>query len=74
MKAYRVYFNARHDPDGAWSVDSGTQTDEQCFDEVRIDGRIQSTYTGDRPNPTRPVAWFETTGELRVEGRIAIIG
>jgi hypothetical protein len=69
----RVYFNKHGNEDTAWSVDFGTQDTEKHFAKVVSFVGGQSIYTGERPNPDKPVAWLEFYGKLEVNGHTAMI-
>jgi hypothetical protein len=69
---YRVYFNHRAAAPLVWSVDSGTQDDEEAVAEVVIEPgcRTRTRWTGQPSNDKTPVAWLEVeaSGGWRLEG------
>jgi len=73
MGLFRVYYNRSEDLPFVWSVDSGTQEDEQTVMAIIIlpPAVTTSQFNGERPNPDSPVGWFEVSGFLEIINDIA---
>lgn len=68
-----MYYNRSEDWPYVWSFDSGTQADEETVMAVIIlpPAVTTSHFSGEKPNPDSPAAWFDVSGELEIKDGIA---